>query len=116
MPAGRRNPTRHWWRDRVRLPCRTERHTRCRHDCLCCSDTPEATLEALAAYGIPFDFAEARETIATRGGLFLAHRGCRLDLFFNSIPLQEAASERTRQVDLLGKRVPILSAEEISLS
>lgn len=77
------------------------------------ADAPEATLEALAEHGICFDFAEALEAIKTRGDLFLAHRGCRLDLFFNSIPLQEAASHRTRQIDLLGKRVPILSAEDL---
>lgn len=77
------------------------------------ADAPEATLEALAAYGISFDFVTAREAIAARGDLFVEHRGCRLDLFFNSIPLQETASHRTRLVDLLGKRVPILSAEDL---
>lgn len=74
------------------------------------ADAPEATLEALAEHGIRFDFAKALEAIKTSGDLFLAHRGCRLDL---SIPLQEAASHRTRQIDLLGKRVPILSAEDL---
>ena len=77
------------------------------------ADQPEAVLQALADHGIPFDSAEARETIGTRGDLFLEHRGCRLDLFFNSVPFQEAASRRVQHVDLLGRSVPILSAEDL---
>ncbi|MCY3821085.1 MAG: hypothetical protein OXH52_17310 [Gammaproteobacteria bacterium] len=77
------------------------------------ADAPEVALQALADHGVRVDFAEASRAIASRGDLFLEHRGCRLDLFFNSIPFQEAASRRTREVVLLGRRVPILSAEDL---
>lgn len=77
------------------------------------ADAPDMALEALARHGIAVDFDKARQAIASRGDLFLDHRGCRLDLFFNSIPFQEAASRRTREVELLGKRIPILSAEDL---
>lgn len=36
-----------------------------------------------------------------------------VDLFFNSIPVHESASRRIVFVDLLGKSIPILSAEDI---
>ena len=77
------------------------------------ADAPEAALQALADQGVRFDFADACQAIASRGDLFIAHQGCRLDLFFNSIPFQEAASHRTKDVTLLGRRIPILSAEDI---
>jgi len=77
------------------------------------SDAPEAALQALADHGISIDLAKARAAIASRGDLFLEHQGCRLDLFFNSIPFQEAASLRTQEVVLLGQPVPILSAEDL---
>ena len=77
------------------------------------ADAPEAALQALSNHGVSVDFAEAHEAIASRGDLFLEHRGCRLDLFFNSIPFQEAASRRTQEVVLLGRHVPILSVEDL---
>lgn len=74
---------------------------------------PDAALEALAAGGVGLAPAVARAAVRERGELRLDHRGCRVDLFFNSIPLQDKASGRTRLVRLLGASVPILSAEDL---
>lgn len=76
------------------------------------ADDPDAALEALRAGGVQIEPGAAR-TIADRGDLFVQHGGCRLDLFFSSIPLQHRAAQRTRQVELLGASVPILSAEDL---
>ena len=73
----------------------------------------DAALEALAAGGVALERPVAREIIRERGELRLDHRGCRVDLFFNSIPFHEKASRRTRRVRLLGASMPILSAEDL---
>ena len=77
------------------------------------ADAPGEALDALSAGGIVIDRNRAISTIASRGDLFLRHRGCRLDLFFNSIPFHASASRRTREVHLLGARVPILAPEDL---
>ena len=77
------------------------------------ADEPGEALDALSAGGISIDHDHAVATIASRGDLFLRHRGCRLDLFFNSIPFHASVSRRTREVHLLGARVPILAPEDL---
>ena len=77
------------------------------------SDEPGEALDALSAGGIAIDHDQAVATIASRGDLFVRHRGCRLDLFFNSIPFHASVSRRTREVHLLGARVPILAPEDL---
>ena len=77
------------------------------------ADEPGEALDALSAGGIVVDRDRAAATIASRGDLFLRHRGCRLDLFFNSIPLHASVARRTREVRLLGARVPILAPEDL---
>ena len=77
------------------------------------ADAPGEALDALSAGGVAIDRDHAIATIASRGDLFLRHRGCRLDLFFNSIPFHASASRRTREVHLLGARVPILAPEDL---
>jgi len=77
------------------------------------ADEPGEALDALSAGGVAIDREHAITTIASRGDLFLRHRGCRLDLFFNSIPFHASASRRTREVHLLGARVPILAPEDL---
>ena len=77
------------------------------------ADEPGEALDALSGGGVAIDHEHAIPTIASRGDLFLRHRGCRLDLFFNSIPFHASASRRTREVHLLGSRVPILSPEDL---
>ena len=77
------------------------------------ADEPGEALDALSAGGVAFDRGQAIAAIASRGDLFLRHRGCRLDLFFNSIPFHAIASRRTREVRLLGVRVPILAPEDL---
>ena len=77
------------------------------------ADEPGEALDALSAGGIAIDHEHAIATIASRGDLFLRHRGCRLDLFFNSIPFHASVSRRTREVHLLGARVPILAPEDL---
>ena len=74
---------------------------------------PGEALDVLAAGGIVLDRDHAIATLASRGDLFLRHRGCRLDLFFNSIPFHASAARRTREISLLGARVPILSPEDL---
>ena len=74
---------------------------------------PDAALESLAAGGVSLAPAAARAVVRERGELRLDHRGCRVDLFFNSIPLQDKASRRTRPVRLLGASVPVLSPEDL---
>ena len=74
---------------------------------------PGEALDALSAGGIAIDHDDAIATIASRGDLFLWHRGCRLDLFFNSIPFHASVSRRTREVRLLGARVPVLAPEDL---
>ena len=54
---------------------------------------------------------DAARVVAKHGDLFLAHGGCRLDLFLNSIPLHLRAAQRTRTMSLLGHDIPILSVE-----
>lgn len=71
-----------------------------------------AALDALRRGGIEIG-EDAADIVAERGDLFLAHGGCRLDLFFNSIPLHLRAAQRTRTVSLLGKNIPILSPEDL---
>ena len=77
------------------------------------ADEPGEALDALSAGGVAIDRAHAIATIASQGDLFLRHRGCRLDLFFNSIPFPASVSRRTREVHLLGARVPILAPEDL---
>lgn len=77
------------------------------------ADQPAVALDALVAGGVELDRKEAAKSIASRGDLFLEHRGCRLDLFFNSIPLHASASQRAHGVNLLGVEVPILSVEDL---
>ena len=77
------------------------------------ADEPGEALDALSAGGIAIDHEHATATIASRGDLFLRHRGCRLDLFFNSIPFHASVSRRTREVQLLGARVPVLAPEDL---
>ena len=77
------------------------------------ADESGEALDALSAGGIVVDRDRATATIATRGDLFLRHRGCRLDLFFNSIPLHASIARRTREVRLLGVSVPILAPEDL---
>ena len=77
------------------------------------ADEPAGALDVLSTGGLAFDRSDAIATIASRGDLFLRHRGCRLDLFFNSIPFHTSASRRTREVSLLGVRVPILAPEDL---
>ena len=77
------------------------------------ADEPGEALGALSAGGIAIDHEHAVATIASRGDLFLRHRGCRLDLFFNSIPLHASVARRTREVRLLGVNVPILAPEDL---
>jgi len=77
------------------------------------ADHPEAVLGVLATNGVDVDVEKATKTIAARGDLFVEHRGCRLDLFFDSIPLHASAAKRVRHVELLGGDVPILSAEDL---
>ena len=74
-------------------------------------DADEA-LQVLRAGGVEIG-EDAAHVVAERGDLFLAHGGCRLDLFFNSIPLHPRAAKRTRTVSLLGHSIPILSAEDL---
>ena len=77
------------------------------------ADEPGEALDALSAGGVALDRGQAIAAIASRGDLFLRHRGCRLDLFFNSIPFHASVSRRTREVRLLGARVPILAPEDL---
>ena len=77
------------------------------------ADEPGEALDVLSAGGIALDRSLAIANIASRGDLYLRHRGCRLDLFFNSIPFHASASRRTREVSLLGARVPILAPEDL---
>ena len=77
------------------------------------ADDPGEALDTLSAGGVALDRGQAIAAIASRGDLFLRHRGCRLDLFFNSIPFHASVSRRTREVRLLGARVPILAPEDL---
>ena len=77
------------------------------------ADAPGEALDALSDGGIAIERDAAIANIASRGDLYLRHRGCRLDLFFNSIPFHAQAARRTTEVTLLGARVPILSAEDL---
>ena len=77
------------------------------------AERADAALEALAVGGVALDRAVARAVIRERGELRLDHRGCRVDLFFNSIPFHDKVSRRMRRVRLLGALVPILSAEDL---
>ena len=76
------------------------------------AEKADAALDVLRSGGIEVGEGAA-QIVAERGDLFLAHGGCRLDLFFNSIPLHLRAARRTRIVSLLGKSVPILSPEDL---
>ena len=77
------------------------------------ADEPGEALDVLSAGGVALDRSLAIANIASRGDLYLRHRGCRLDLFFNSIPFHASASRRTREVSLLGARVPILAPDDL---
>lgn len=75
-------------------------------------DEADTALDGLRKGGIEIG-EDAADIVAERGNFFLAHGGCRLDLYFNSIPLQLKAARRTRNVSLLGKSIPILSPEDL---
>lgn len=76
------------------------------------AEEADAALDVLRGTGIEMA-DDAAAIVAERGDIFLMHGGCRLDLFFNSIPLHSRAAGRTRTVSLLGERIPILSAEDL---
>ncbi len=76
------------------------------------AEEADAALDVLRGAGIEMG-DDAADIVAERGDIFLAHGGCRLDLFFNSIPLHSRAARRTRTVSLLGERIPILSPEDL---
>ena len=76
------------------------------------AEAAEAALDVLRRGGIEIG-EDAALVVAERGDLFVAHGGCRLDLFFNSIPLHLRAAGRTRTVRLLETRIPILSPEDL---
>lgn len=71
-----------------------------------------AALDVLRKGGVEIG-EDAAHVVAERGDLFLEHGGCRLDLFFNSIPLHLRAARRTRTVSLLDTSIPILSPEDL---
>lgn len=76
------------------------------------AEDAQTALNALRDAGVEIG-EDAARIVAERGDLFVAHGGCRLDLFFNSIPLQQRAAGRARVVGLLGENIPILSPEDL---
>ncbi len=69
-------------------------------------------LDALAQLGISFDRSLCIKSAEERGDANVYLGPMRLDLFFNSIPLQSSAQQRTVAVSLHGHSVQVLSAED----
>lgn len=70
-------------------------------------------LDALIDAGVNIDRAEALRTAVDRGDARGLFQGMRVDLFFNSIPLHDAAAERVRRLPLADREASILAAEDL---
>lgn len=77
------------------------------------ADRAGPALDALIAAGVRIDRQLALETGRERGDARVFYEDVPIDLFFVSIPLHEAAAERTVEVTLLGRTIRILSAEDL---
>jgi hypothetical protein len=70
-------------------------------------------IEAVERAGVVFSQFDPHRSALERGDARGYYEDMPVDLFFNSIPVHESARHRIVFVDLLGKTIPILSAEDI---
>ena len=70
-------------------------------------------LDVLNGGGVRFDCAAAARSVRERGDVRGYCDDLPVDVFFVSIPLHESAAARTVEVELLGRTIPILSAEDL---
>jgi len=72
-------------------------------------------LETLRKAGLSLDMDKAMDSLIRRGDARATFTGVRVDLFVNSIDLHESAMRRTVPVQLSGRQIRILSAEDLAL-
>jgi hypothetical protein len=75
----------------------------------------ERVLDALCGLGISFDRNACVKSAAERGDANVYFGPMRIDLFFNSIPVQTSAQARTVRVTLHGHEVRVLSPEDTAV-
>ena len=74
-----------------------------------------AAVDALIAAGLHIDRGTALGSAVERGDARGLWANVPVDLFFVSIPLHESAGRRTVEVDLLGTKIRVLSAEDLTV-
>ncbi len=79
-----------------------------------CEDLDPA-LDALTAAGIEIPHEQAKNSARERGDFIGRYRGMRIDFFTPSIALSESAKNRTQTMELQGRPLEILAAEDIVL-
>jgi hypothetical protein len=72
-------------------------------------------IDTLIAAGVQLDRSGALERAIERGDVRGSCEGIPVDIFFSSIPLHDAAAKRVVDVELLGKTIRILSAEDLTI-
>lgn len=77
------------------------------------ADQVSRVLDVLVAGGVGFDREGALRSARERGDARGYYEDLPVDVFFVSIPLHESAARRTVEVELLGRKIPILSAEDL---
>lgn len=75
-------------------------------------DDARPALDALTEVGVDIDVERAVQRGRERGDAIGYYGLTRVDVFFNSIELHEAAAQRTRTVTLLGQPIRVLSPED----
>lgn len=77
------------------------------------AEQAEPAIEALRLAGVRLDRREALDSARDRGDARGFFGDMPVDIFFLSIPLHRSAAARTVAVTMLGRRMEILSAEDI---
>ena len=78
-------------------------------------DRAEGAFDVLAGAGMSFDRGAARQAVAEGGHVRGFVGRTPVDVFFDSIPLHEAAAARALSRPMLGRPARVLSAEDIVL-
>ena len=114
VPCRGRSPARHRWRHRVWLPCRTERHARCRYECIRCGRRSRGNPRSVGRTRNLFRLSPRRSRRSKPAATCSSRTVAAASTSSSTRSLsRKPPPAGLRQIDLLGKRVPILSAEDL---